>query len=143
MGTTDSGVSFQASRSGVELSSKNQLDTAEFREATHSLFSADGLQLRALSLDSGGWRQALVVEQLVERASNGSDIVLGNAERCSSETDLLDEVGDLVVVKVHELVYLILGWESVVRREAGHSVRRAAKKRAKECVQVREQEVLV
>lgn len=109
--------------------------------------------------DDGGVRRTLVVEQLGESLADGVDVLRRDTEGGGGETDLLDEVADLVLVESHEpemhwsvvlrhelhdspvclLVDFVLAGVTTVFRVAGGSHFGAAKQDAEVFVQVRQQ----
>lgn len=82
------------------------------------LVCADALELRALGGDNGGRGRAAVVEELLQRGADSSDVGRGDTERGGREADLLDKVTDLVGVQVHVLVHTVLRGVAGVGGEA-------------------------
>lgn len=105
--------------------------------------NADGLELRALGWDDNGWWSALVSKETHESLADSIDIGSRNAKACSREADLLNKVGDLVDVEVHELVDRVHRGVATVGRERALAILTAAKESSKVFVQMGEEEILV
>ena len=104
------------------------------------LIDADRVQLLALGGEDLGGRGAADVEEGGKGLGNLLDVLLVHAERLGGEADLLDEVGYLGVVEVHELVNLEHGRVGLVGVEPGHALHGAAQKGAEELVEMGEEE---
>ena len=63
-----------------------------------------------MALNELGRGGASVVEGIVEGHGDGVDVVGGGPEGLGGKADLLDEIRDLRVVKVHVLVDVVLTW---------------------------------
>jgi hypothetical protein len=103
----------------------------------------DGLELWLGGDESDGLGATLVEDGSEDTADVGG-VVLGDTERDGGHADLLNEVGVLGVVEVHELVDIVHGDFSLVLGEVGavHGDSGAAEQGAEELVQVGEESVL-
>jgi len=103
--------------------------------------NADGLGSRGSSGRDRSSRRALVAEGVVQGLANNLNIGIGNTEGSGSETNLRDEVADLLDVKTHELVDLVHVGGALVRL-VGAAELRAAEQVAEVAVKVGDQFLL-
>jgi len=96
-----------------------------------------------LSWDDDSFRRARVSESVHELGTNGSGIILGNTERYSGETNLLNEISDLSVGEIHELVYVVHGVRSSVGTIGGGVLHGASEQSTEVRVQMGDESILV